>query len=77
MCMSKCRVVLTRFYVFVEKQRSDANANLPFHVEKKIKNDVCSPVPPGELPRVPRRDAPKGGTPRVPKIPPGSPRAPL
>ena len=28
MCMSKCKVVLTRFYVFVEKQKAIVNYGL-------------------------------------------------
>ena len=62
MCMSKCRVVLTRLYVFVEKQAAGTNSNLPFHAVKTMKNDVWGTVAPGYELCVPRRDALKGET---------------
>ena len=77
--MSKCRVVLTRFYVFVEKQAAGTLANLPFHAVKTMKNEVCRTVAPGHQLCVPRRDALKGGTPKgtqgPPREPPGAPLA--
>ena len=60
MYMSKCRVVLRRFYFFVENQAEWSLANLPFHAIKTMKNDVCSTVPPDDQSCLPRRDALKG-----------------
>ena len=42
--MSKCTVVLERFYVFVEKRGEGTLANVTFHDVKTMKNDVLENV---------------------------------
>ena len=44
--MSKCKVILERFYVFVEKRGEGTLANVTFHFVKVMKNDVWGAVAP-------------------------------
>ena len=59
--MWKCRVVLERFYVFVEKQGEGSLANLTFHTMKVMKNEVRGTVAPDDVGERSRGNAFKGG----------------